>query len=114
MSHGITFRRWSTILRLAKPPAFSGKPRVKAIVTGGAGTAARVAELLGGIFTWAERRGLVKAANGAPFVNPARGIETVRGEPKARVLNEEVELGALGRVLAEAQANAEAKARKRA
>ena len=54
---------------------FGGKPRAKAVVTGGAGTAARVVEFLGGIFTWAEGRGYVNGANGAPFMNPVRGVE---------------------------------------
>jgi hypothetical protein len=42
------------------------------------------------------------------------GIETVRGEPRRRVLNEAAELGALGRVLAETQAHTEVASRKRA
>jgi integrase len=52
--------------------------------------------------------------NGAPFVNPVRGVETVRGEPRTRVLTEEAELGALGCVLAERQGDADSEARKRA
>lgn len=67
--------------------------RGKAVVTGGAGTAARVVELLGGIWNWAEKRGLVSGAN------PARGVETVRGEAADRVLSFD-ELKALGKVLA--------------
>ena len=35
---------------------FEGKPRGRAVVTGGTKTAARVVELLGGIYTWAEKR----------------------------------------------------------
>jgi integrase len=58
-------------------------PRGKAVVTGGAGTAARVIGLLSGIFTWAERRGLVRGPN------PAWGIEKQRGEAKERVLSPE-------------------------
>lgn len=70
------------------------KARGLARVTGGAGTAARVVELLGGIWTWAERRGLV--GNG----NPARGVERYRGEPRDRVLSPP-ELARLGAVLRE-------------
>lgn len=70
------------------------KARGVANVTGGAGTAARVVELLGGVWTWAERRGLVSGAN------PAHGIETQRGEAKERVLSRE-ELARLGAILRE-------------
>jgi hypothetical protein len=68
------------------------KPRGRAVVTGGAGTAARVVELLGGIYSWAEKRELVAGPN------PAHGVETARGEAKDRVLNGD-ELRALGGVL---------------
>jgi integrase len=78
---------------------FKTRPRGKAVVTGGAGTAARVVELLGGIWSWADKRGLVAGTN------PTRGVETTRGEAKDRVLTE-VELGALGRALRDAQAKA--------
>jgi integrase len=67
-------------------------PRGKAVVTGGAGTAARVIGLLSGIFTWAERRGLVSGPN------PAWGVEKHRGEAKERGLSPE-ELARLGAVL---------------
>ena len=70
------------------------KPRGRAVVTGGAGTAARVVGLLGGIFSWAERRGLVSGPN------PARGVETHRGEAKDRVLSKS-ELASLGKALRE-------------
>ena len=40
---------------------FPGKPRGRAVVTGGTKTAARVVELLGGIYSWAEKRGEVPA-----------------------------------------------------
>ena len=70
------------------------KPRGRAVVTGGAGTAARVVELLGGIFSWAEKRELVSGPN------PAHGVETARGEAKDRVLSGD-ELRALGKALAE-------------
>ena len=78
---------------------FAGKPRGKAVVTGGSGTAARVVELLGGIWSWAEKRGLV------PDTSPIQGVETARGEAKDRMLSD-AELAALGRTLADAQAAA--------
>jgi integrase len=71
---------------------FKGKWRGRAVVTGGAGTAARVVELLGGIYTWAEKRDL------APAPNPTRGVETARGEAKDRVLSTD-ELHELGLAL---------------
>jgi integrase len=82
---------------------FKGKARGKAVVAGGAGTAARVVELLGGIFVWAEKRGLV------PGPSPTRGTETVRGEPKDRVLLVS-ELTALGRAIRTAEATSPAAA----
>jgi integrase len=72
---------------------FVGKPRGKALVTGGKGAAARVVELLGGIYSWAEKRGLVTG----PV--PTRGVETARGEAKDRVLNGS-ELALLGKTMA--------------
>jgi len=69
--------------------SFKGKPRGVAKVRGGAGTAARVVGLLGGIYTWAERRGLV------PGPNPCRGIEKAAARMRDRVLNAD-ELRALG------------------
>ena len=72
------------------------KPRGRAVVTGGAGTAARVVELLGGIYSWAEKRELVAGPN------PAHGVETARGEAKDRVLSGD-ELRALGNALDENQ-----------
>jgi hypothetical protein len=76
---------------------FKTGPYGKAIVEGGASTAARVVELLGGIFTWAERRGLVAGPN------PTRGVEKHRSEAKDRVLSLE-ELTKLGAVLREQDA----------
>jgi integrase len=61
---------------------FAGKPRGRAIVEGGAKTAGRAVELLGGIWTWAARRGHVPQGQ-----NPARGVEKRRGEPRDRVLS---------------------------
>jgi integrase len=75
---------------------FPGKPHGRAVVTGGAGTAARVVELLGGIWSWAERRGIVAGAS------PVRGVETARGEAKDRTLSD-TELARLGQVLNDAQ-----------
>ena len=70
-----------------------GKPRGRAVVTGGTGTAARVVELLGGVWSWASLRDLVPEG-----VNPTKGVQRVRGEAKDRVLTVE-ELGRLGRAL---------------
>lgn len=70
------------------------KPRGRAVVTGGTGTAARVVELMGGIYSWAEKRELVAGPN------PAHGVETARGEAKDRVLSGD-ELRALGKMLDE-------------
>jgi integrase len=71
---------------------FEGKPRGRAVVTGGAGTAARVAELLGGVFSWAGKRDLFTGPN------PVRGLETIRGESHERVLSP-AELALLGAAL---------------
>ena len=71
---------------------FKTGPRGLARVSGGAGTAARVAEFFGGIWTWAERRGHVKGAN------PAHGLETGGRAAKDRTLNSD-ELKSLGTVL---------------
>jgi hypothetical protein len=80
---------------------FKGKPRGRAVVTGGAITAARVVELLGGIYSWAEKRDLV------PGPNPIRGVEKVRGDAKDRTLSV-TELAALGRALRRRQNEAPA------
>jgi integrase len=64
------------------------KPRGLGRVTGGPGAAARAAELLGGILSWAEKRGYVVPVN-------LRGLERYRGAPKDRVLTRE-ELARLG------------------
>ena len=71
---------------------YRDKSRGRAVVTGGAGTAARVVELFGGMWSWAEKRDLVTGPS------PTRGVETARGEAKDRVLSPE-ELGALGKAL---------------
>jgi integrase len=72
---------------------FKGKARGKAIVTGGAGTAARVVELLGGIFVWGSKRGLTINTN------PARGVDKTRSQGNERVLSAK-ELATLGKLLA--------------
>jgi hypothetical protein len=91
MADAITTGRTSGVYRT--------KPRGKARVMGGAGAAARVVELLGGIWSWAEKRGLVVSAS------PTRGVETARGDAKDRVLSEP-ELAALGKTLREAEPRA--------
>jgi hypothetical protein len=45
---------------------FKAKDRRTAIVEGGPVAAARVVELLGGIWSWAEKRGFVSGVNPAP------------------------------------------------
>lgn len=78
--------------------SFDGKkPRGRARVTGGAGTAARVVEFLGGIFSWAEKRGYVPEGH-----QPVRGVERARSRPKDRVLSPG-ELKALGEALRDAE-----------
>lgn len=69
------------------------KLRGRAVVTGGAGTAARVVQLLGGIYSWGQKRGLTPDGQ-----NPVRGVEKVRGRAKDRVLSP-TELRSLGKVL---------------
>jgi integrase len=76
---------------------FKGRARGKAVVSGGAGTAARVVGLLGGIYSWAEKRGLV------PGPNPTRGTETINSVAKDRVLSAS-ELFALGKSMKAAEA----------
>jgi integrase len=75
---------------------FKGKPRGKAVVRGGRGSAARVVGLLGGIFSWAEKRGYV------PGPNPTRGIQLARSNARDRVLDND-ELANLGQVLRTAE-----------
>lgn len=64
------------------------KPRGRALVTGGPGTAARVAELLSGIMSWAIEEEIV-------VINPVHRVRRYRGEPRQRFLSEE-ELRRLG------------------
>jgi integrase len=67
------------------------KPRGVARVTGGAGNAARIVGLLGGIFTWAEKRGFVSGAN------PCRRLDLRADLAEDRVLcaDELVRLGVI-------------------
>jgi integrase len=82
---------------------FKGKSRGKAVVTGGPGSAARVVGLLGGMFSWAEKRGLVHGPN------PTKGTEIVRSGAKDRVLSHS-ELFALGQAGKAAEAKSPAAA----
>jgi len=68
------------------------KVRGVARVTGGAGTATRIVGLFGGIWTWAEKRGIVSGAN------PAHRLELRADQPGDRVLSA-AELARLGAVL---------------
>lgn len=68
------------------------KARGVARVTGGAGTATRVAGLLGGIFTWGEKRGIVSGQN------PVRSLDLRADEARDRVLSTG-ELAALGKTI---------------
>jgi integrase len=71
---------------------FKTQDRSTAVVEGGTATAARVVELLGGIWSWAEKRGFVGGTN------PARGVEKHRSAPKDRTLDPH-ELARLGATL---------------
>jgi integrase len=71
---------------------FKTKARGKAVVAGGASTAARTVELLGGIWSWAEKRGFVSGTN------PARGVDKHQSAPKDRTLDPH-ELARLGETL---------------
>jgi integrase len=68
------------------------KPRGVARVTGGAGNATRIVGLLGGVWTWAEKRGFVAGAN------PCHRLELRADRAEDRVLSAE-ELPRLGAVL---------------
>jgi len=64
------------------------KARGRARVTGGAATAARVADLFSGIMTWAVDEAIIDK-------NPVHGVRRFRSEAKQRFLNDD-ELAALG------------------
>jgi integrase len=76
------------------------KVRGVARVTGGAGTATRIVGLFGGIWTWAEKRGLVSGAN------PAHRLELRADQPGDRVLSA-AEFARLGVVLRQRAAEAQ-------
>jgi integrase len=86
-------RMADAIARGVTAGCFFTKPRGKAVVRGGPGAAARVVELLGGIYSWAEKRAL------ATGPSPVRGVETARGNAKDRFL-EAWELAQLGKAMA--------------
>ncbi|WP_352828074.1 site-specific integrase [Mesorhizobium sp. M0494] len=67
------------------------KLRGRANVRGGPSTAARVADLLSGIMTWAVDEGVIDH-------NPVHRVRRFRGEPRQRFLSNE-ELGRLGAIL---------------
>jgi integrase len=70
------------------------KKRGVARVTGGKATAGRVVELLGGIWSWAERRELVTGTN------PVRGVTKYKPDARDRHLSYE-ELARLGKAMRE-------------
>ena len=72
------------------------KPRGLARVKGGGVVATRVVELLGGIWTWGERRGYCSG------LSPIRGVEKIKAVAKDRVLSSE-ELKRLGDEMARQQ-----------
>jgi integrase len=72
------------------------KLRGLARVTGGQGTATRTAGVLGGILTWAEKRGLVEGPN------PVRGLDLRSDHARDRTLSHE-ELRKLGEAILRAK-----------
>jgi integrase len=72
------------------------KKRGRAIVEGGAGTAARTAGLLGGILSFAVSEGVIQ-------INPAQGVKRPADKKRERRLDAK-EYQALGKALAEAEA----------
>lgn len=75
----------------------TNKPRGKAIVRGGAGTATRTVGLLGGILTYAVEAGIIEH-------NPAHGLRKPKDNVRDRRLTEE-EYRILGGMLSEAAAD---------
>ena len=72
-------------------------PHGRARVTGGKGTAARTTALLGGIFTFAVKRGYRAD-------NPVKGVDLFKSDPRTRFLNAD-EMACLGDALGEAEGN---------
>lgn len=72
----------------------TSKPRGRAIVRGGAGTAARTIGLLGGIFSYAVELGVIER-------NPAHGVRRPKDNIKRRRLSEQ-EYRLLGKILSAA------------
>jgi integrase len=81
----------------------AGHFRKGSVIEGGAGVAARTAELLGGIWSWAAKREFVSGPN------PCRGIEKRAAVAKDRVLSPE-EMMRLGAVLRDREDQAAATA----
>lgn len=81
--HDITIGKTATDLKTKK--------RGRAIVKGGAATAARVADLLSGIMSWAVDEGIIER-------NPVHRVRRYRSEGRQRFLNDE-ELARLAAVL---------------
>jgi integrase len=83
MIHNITAGRTAANMRTGS--------RGRAVFTGGAGTAARVADLLSGIMAWALEEELIDR-------NPVHGVKRYRGEARDRFLSAE-EIARLGTAL---------------
>ncbi|RUT96492.1 integrase, partial [Mesorhizobium sp. M7A.T.Ca.TU.009.01.3.2] len=89
---GRTVKRLIEDITVGKTKArIKTKARGRANVTGGAATAARVADLLSGIMTWAVDEGFIDR-------NPVHKVRRFRSEAKQRFLDP-TELGRLGMVL---------------
>jgi site-specific recombinase XerC len=91
MAHDIAAGKTAAVIKT--------KPRGVARVTGGAGNATRIVGLLGGIFTWGEKRGFVSGAN------PCHRLELRADGAEDRMLSAE-ELVRLGKVLRQHEADA--------
>jgi integrase len=85
MTDAIAAGKTATVVR-------SNKKRGKAVVTGGHVTASRVAALLGGIWSWAAKRGYVAQ------ISITKGLDKTIAPPRDRTLSP-AELQALGRAI---------------